>query len=82
MSTATLSAGVSAAPKNVRPMPTSPWSVPSSSVTNSRVSLGAGRPTTSGLSAGVLSTRVVTWVIFIDLSSSRILSAGEPEYNR
>jgi hypothetical protein len=25
---------------------------------------------------------VVTWVTFIDLSSSRILSAGEPEYNR
>ena len=34
-------------------------------MTNSRVSVGAGRPTTSGLSAGVRSTRVVTWVIFI-----------------
>src|SRR5713226_1010076 len=64
-STAALSAGVSAAPKNVRPRPTRPWSVPSSRVTNSRVSVGAGRPTTSGLSAGVRSTRVVTWVIFI-----------------
>src|SRR6267142_701947 len=64
-STALLSAGVSAAPKNVRPRPTAPWSVPSSRVTNSRVSVGAGRPTTSGLSAGVRSTRVVTCVIFM-----------------
>ena len=56
-----LSAGVSAPPKNVRPSPIRPWSVPSSRVTNSRVSVGAGRPTTSGLSAGVRSTRVVTW---------------------
>src|SRR5262249_57635780 len=67
-STAVLSAGVSAPPKNVRPRPTAPWSVPSSSVTNSRVSVGAGRPTTSGLSAGVRSTRVVTCVIFMGLS--------------
>src|SRR5216117_1647621 len=65
VSTATLSAAVSAPPKKVRPTPTSPWSVPSSRVTNSRVSVGAGRPTTSGLSAGVRSTRVVTWVIFM-----------------
>ena len=64
-STAARSAGVSAPPKNVSPMPTSPWSVPSSSSTNSRVSAGAGSPTTNGLSAGVERTRVVTWVIFI-----------------
>src|SRR5437762_174557 len=64
-STAARSAGVSAPPKKVRPRPTRPWSVPSSRVTNSRVSVGAGRPTTSGLSAGVRSTRVVTWVIFM-----------------
>src|SRR2546426_7730755 len=44
------------------------WSVPSSRVTNSRVSVGAGRPITSGLSAGVRSTRVVTWVIFMAAS--------------
>src|SRR3989442_8961470 len=68
VSTATLSAAVSAPPKNVRPTPTNPWSVPSSRVTNSRVSVGAGRPTTSGLSAGVRSTRVVTWVIFMAAS--------------
>ncbi len=64
-STAARSAGVSAPPKKVSPMPTSPWSVPSSSRTNSRVSAGAGRPITNGLSAGVESTRVVTWEIFI-----------------
>src|SRR5437867_5918732 len=64
-STAALSAGVSAPPKKVRPRPTRPWSVPSSRITNSRVSVGAGRPTTSGLSAGVLRMRVVTWVIFM-----------------
>src|SRR2546425_1033678 len=68
VSTATLSAAVSAPPKNVRPTPTNPWSVPSSRVTNSRVSVGAGRPTTSGLSAGVRSTRVVTWGIFMAAS--------------
>src|SRR5213594_3663942 len=70
-STASLSAGVSAPPKNVRPTPTSPWSVPSSRVTNSRVSVGTGKPTTSGLSAGVRSTRVVTWVIFMDAPALR-----------
>ena len=64
-STAARSAGVSAPPKKVRPMPTSPSSVPSSSSTNSRVSVGSGRPTTRGLAAGVESARVVTWVIFI-----------------
>ena len=64
-STAARRAGVSAPPKKVSPMPTRPWSVPSSSSTNSRVSVGAGNPTTKGLSAGVDSTRVVTWVIFI-----------------
>src|SRR5437899_1775829 len=68
VSTATLSVAVSAPPKKVRPTPTSPWSVPSSRVTNSRVSVGAGRPITSGLSAGVRSTRVVTWVIFMAAS--------------
>src|SRR5437867_2381805 len=67
-STAALSAGVRAPPKKVRPRPTGPSSVPSSRVTNSRVSVGAGRPTTSGLSAGVLSMRVVTWVIFMAAS--------------
>src|SRR6266446_5409777 len=51
-STAARRAGVRAPPKNVRPMPVRPWSVPSSSVTNSRVSVGAGSPTTSGFSAG------------------------------
>src|SRR5439155_17391670 len=76
-STAALSAGVSAPPKKVRPRPTRPWSVPSSSVTNSRVSVGAGRPTTSGLSAGVRSTRVVTWVIFISLSFEAQKPSGE-----
>src|SRR5947199_2403315 len=73
-STAALSAGFSAPPKNVRPLPISPWSVPSSSVTKSRVSAEAGRPTTSGLSAGVRSARVVRWVIFIGLSPSRLWS--------
>src|SRR4029453_18041982 len=48
-----------------RPTPTSPWSVPSSSVTNSRVSVGAGRPTTSGLSAGGRRKGVGAWVVFM-----------------
>src|SRR5215472_14856008 len=68
-STAAFRAGVRAPPKKVRPRPTSPWSVPSSRVTNSRVSVGSGSPTTSGLSAGVRRTRVVTWVIFIGEAS-------------
>src|SRR5262247_1478836 len=72
-STAVLRAGVSAPPKNVRPMPTAPWSVPSSRVTNSRVSVGAGSPTTSGLSAGVRKIRVVAWVIFILAPPRRML---------
>src|SRR6266498_620463 len=77
-STAALSAGVRAPPKKVRPTPTGPSSVPSSRVTNSRVSVGAGRPTTSGLSAGVLSTRVVTWVTFIfgSLGGTSLGAAG------
>src|SRR5207245_10559787 len=41
----------------------------------SRGSVGAGRPTTSGLSAGVRSTRVVTWVIFM-AASPRAQGAG------
>ena len=60
MRPADLSAGVSAPPKKVMPIPTSPWSVPSSRVTNSRVSVGAGSPTTRGLPAGVRSTWVWT----------------------
>src|SRR5215470_1207464 len=75
-STAAFKAGVRAPPKKVRPKPTRPWSVPSSSVTNSRVSVGSGNPTTRGLSAGVRRTRVVTWVIFIGGTS---LGAGESE---
>src|SRR3954468_9002552 len=71
--TADFSAGVSAPPKNVSPMPTRPWSVPSSSVTNSRVSVVGGSPTTSGLSAGVRMMRVVTWLIFM------LTSGGESE---
>src|SRR5687767_6151000 len=80
-STAVRNAGVSEPPKNVTPMPTRPWSVPSSRVTNSRVSVGAGRPTTRGLSAGVRSTRVVTWVIFIGcppLRRSGRSAGGDP----
>src|SRR5437870_2106334 len=80
VSTATLSAAVSAPPKKVRPTPTSPWSVPSSRVTNSRVSLGAGRPTTSGLSAGVRRIRVVTWVIFILAPPRRMLHRTMADY--
>src|SRR2546427_820510 len=65
VSTATLSVAVSAPPKKVRPTPTSPWSVPSSRVTNSRVSVGAGRPITSGLSAGGRSTPGVAWGVLL-----------------
>src|SRR5262244_441740 len=75
-STAAFKAGVRAPPKKVRPTPTRPWSVPSSSVTNSRVSVGSGSPTTRGLSAGVRRTRVVTCVIFIGRTS---LGAGGSE---
>src|SRR5262245_53736152 len=75
-STAAFKAGVRAPPKKVRPTPTRPWSVPSSRVTNSRVSVGSGSPTTRGLSAGVRRTRVVTWVIFIGRAS---LGAGGSE---
>ena len=64
-STADASAPVRAPPKNVNPSPTRPSSVPSSSVTKSRVSVRAGKPTTSGLWAGALTIRVVTCVIFI-----------------
>src|SRR5215470_4526764 len=70
-STAAFKAGVRAPPKRVRPRPTRPWSVPSSRVTNSRVSVGSGSPTTRGLSAGVRRTRVVTCVIFIGGTSLR-----------
>src|SRR5262245_61380449 len=75
-STAAFKAGLRAPPKKVRPTPTRPWSVPSSSVTNSRVSVGSGNPTTRGLSAGVRRTRVVTCVIFIGRTS---LGAGGSE---
>src|SRR5262245_52469886 len=84
-STAAFKAGVRAPPKKVRPRPTRPWSVPSSRVTNSRVSVGSGSPTTRGLSAGVRRTRVVTLVIFISETSpgvpgsegEKILERGE-----
>src|SRR5919204_2292920 len=79
-STAALSAGVSAPPKNVTPTPVRPWSVPSSSVTNSRVSVGAGSPTMSGLSAGVRRTRVMTWVIFILAPPRRMLHRTMADY--
>ena len=52
-------------PKKVRPIPSMPSSVPSSSVTNSRVSLPIGSPTTRGLSAGVRKIRVLACVTFI-----------------
>jgi hypothetical protein len=64
-STAAFNAPVKGPPKNVRPMPSTPSSVPSSSVTNSRVSWPTGSPTTKGLSAGVRKTRVFTCVTFI-----------------
>src|SRR5262245_46620521 len=64
-STASRSATVSGPPKNVRPMPSTPASVPISSVTNSRVALPTGIPTTRGLSAGVLMIRVLTCVTFM-----------------
>ena len=51
-------------PKKVTPNPTNPWSVPSSSVTNSSVWGVGGWSKTSGLSAGVLTTLVVTLLIF------------------
>src|SRR5215831_13850024 len=82
-STAVLRAGVSAPPKKVSPRPTRPWSVPSSRVTNSRVSVGSGSPTTRGLSAGVRRTRVVTWVIFIgEASLGAVESEGEEVLER
>ena len=42
-----------------------------------RLGRGAGSPTTSGLSAGMRRTRVVTCVIFIEVAGSRALPAVE-----
>src|SRR5580765_7967529 len=77
-STASRSAPASAPPKKVRPMPTRPWSVPSSRVTKSRVALPWSMPTTSGLSAGVRIRRVVTWLTFIGL----LLASGRSAVGR
>src|SRR5262249_7118567 len=80
-STAARNAPVSAPPKNVSPTPTNPWSVPSSSVTKSRVAVPTSMPTTSGLSAGARSRRGGTWLTFLALSDRlprrRRVLAGE-----
>ena len=64
LSTAVRRAGVSAAPKNVMPMPCTPSSVSSSSVTNSRVP-GWSTPTMRGLTSGASRTRVVQLLTFM-----------------
>src|SRR6266705_749428 len=46
---------------------------PGPELPDARGSVGAGSPTTSGLSAGVLRIRVVTWVIFISGPPGRML---------